>query len=161
MKLKTSLTLGLLFVSLSTYSIVRAEERREEHRSAPVRAAAPRAAPPRFQAHPPGVHPHGPIVRQHPVRVMASRVVVHGTRRWNHWEHVEFARPVYYWDWATIQNITCVAEDSYGDQYPVTEATVPGFGLDNMTTVEDDTLDRCYAESGQDSSCFLATCSHF
>ena len=156
MNLKAFLTLGLLFVLLSPYSIALAEGRGEGHRSAPVRAA-----PPRFQAHPPGVHPHGPIVRQHPVRVLAPRVVVHGSHQWTHWEHAGFARPVYYWEWRTIHHVTCVAEDSYGDQYPVTEATVPGFGIDNMTTVEDDALDRCYAESGQDPSCFLATCSHF
>jgi hypothetical protein len=52
------------------------------------------------------------------------------------------------------------AEDSYGDQYPVTEETVTGFGLTHMSTVEDDALDRCYEESGGDQSCFLATCSH-
>jgi hypothetical protein len=30
-----------------------------------------------------------------------------------------------------------------------------------MTVIEDDALDRCYAESGQDPSCVLETCSHF
>jgi hypothetical protein len=54
----------------------------------------------------------------------------------------------------------CVAEDSYGDQYPVSEAAPPGFGLSDMTGVEDDALDRCYSESGQDSTCVLATCTH-
>jgi len=32
--------------------------------------------------------------------------------------------------------------------------------LANMTDVEDDALDRCYSESGQDSTCALATCTH-
>ena len=123
--------------------------------------AAARPAPPRFQAHPPGVHPHGPIVRQHPVRVMAPRVVARrGAGGWAHWAHPEFARPVYYWDWSVVHSVTCTAEDSYGDQYPVTEGTGPGFGLDNMSNVEDDALDRCYAESGQDGTCYLLTCSH-
>ena len=36
-----------------------------------------------------------------------------------------------------------------------------GFGLVNMTAVEDDALDRCYEESGGDPSCYLATCSHY
>jgi hypothetical protein len=36
-----------------------------------------------------------------------------------------------------------------------------GFGLVNMTAVEDDALDRCAEESGGDQSCYLATCSHF
>ena len=60
-----------------------------------------------------------------------------------------------------MHTVSCIAEDSYGDQYPVTESTWAGFGLGNMTEVEDNALDRCYAESGQDPSCYLATCSHF
>jgi hypothetical protein len=43
---------------------------------------------------------------------------------------------------------------------PVSQVTVTGFGLATMTEVEDDALDRCYAESGQDPTCFLASCSH-
>ena len=31
----------------------------------------------------------------------------------------------------------------------------------NMTTVEDQALDRRYDESGGDPNCFLLTCSHF
>ena len=31
----------------------------------------------------------------------------------------------------------------------------------NMTSVEDDALDRCYEESGGDPNCYLATCSHY
>jgi hypothetical protein len=154
-----------MIVSSAAYSVAWAEEHERgheqehgaEHGAKPVR----REPPPKFQAHPPGQHPHGPIVRQHPTRVMAPKVVVHNHREWNHWEHPEFARPVYYWDWNVIHSVSCVAEDSYGDQYPVTESTFAGFGLANMTDVEDDALDRCYAESGADASCFLATCSHF
>jgi hypothetical protein len=92
---------------------------------------------------------------------MAPAVVAHGRGGWARWNHPEFARPVYYWDWDLIHGVTCTAEDSYGDQYPVTETAFPGFGLASMTAVEDDALDRCYAESGQDSTCYLATCSHF
>jgi hypothetical protein len=55
----------------------------------------------------------------------------------------------------------CTAEDSCGDQYPVTQSTWGGFGLPDMTTAEDDALDRCYSESGGDPSCYLATCSHY
>ena len=77
-----------------------------------------------------------------------------------HWEHPAFPRPVYYWDWSIVRTVTCVAEDSYGDQYPITESATPGFGLQNMTSVEDDALDRCYAQSGQDPSCALVSCSH-
>ncbi|MGA2447529.1 MAG: hypothetical protein ABTD50_02500 [Polyangiaceae bacterium] len=151
MKLKGPLTLGVLFGSLFVCWIGYAEEH--------YRPAA-RQAPPPFQAHPAGVHPHGPIVRQHPVRVLAPRAVVHGRSGWVHWDHPEFARPTYYWSWSGVHTVTCIAEDSYGDQYPVSESAAPGFGLANMTDVEDDALDRCYSESGQDSTCFLATCTH-
>jgi hypothetical protein len=98
--------------------------------------AATRPAPPPFQAHPAG------------------------RSGWSHWDHPEFARPIYYWDWVGVHTVTCSAEDSYGDQYPVSEAAAPGFGLANMTDVEDDVLDRCYSESGQDTTCVLATCTH-
>jgi hypothetical protein len=130
-----------------------AQEHKDEHRSSRVVA-------PKWQAHPAGQHPHGPIVRPHPTRVLKARVVEKGHHAWKHWEHPEFARPQYYWEWTTIRHVTCVSEDSYGDQYPVTEQSTPGFGLDTMTTIEDDALDRCYEESGQDQSCFLVTCSH-
>lgn len=121
----------------------------------------PRPAPPRFAPHAPGVHPHGPTYHSHPVRVLGARNLRYGEHVWRHWGHPEFARPAYYWDWAAVHNVSCVAEDSYGDQYPVSEATFAGFGLANMTSIEDDALDRCYQESGGDSSCYLATCSHF
>jgi hypothetical protein len=188
MKLQTPLALLFSYACLSSgpvSSVVRAEEhgehgeRREEHRD--MRAeerheehheerremrgghevGPPRAAPPRFEAHPPGVHPHGPTVRPHAVRVLKPTTVRYGVHPWHRWTHPEFARPVYYWDWPHIRTISCTAEDSYGDQYPVTESTFRGFGLVNMTVVEDDALDRCYAESGGDQSCYLASCAHF
>jgi hypothetical protein len=159
MKFHAPLVVAALFTSFSFNPAALAEGRPEERRAQPQRVV--RQPAPRFQAHPAGVHPHGPIVRQHPVRVLAPRVVVRGARTWAHWEHPEFSRPVYYWDWAALHNVSCIAEDSYGDQYPVTEAWTAGWGIDNMTGVEDDALDRCYSESGQDTSCYLATCSHF
>jgi hypothetical protein len=125
----------------------------------PPPAQVHRSEPPKWQPHPPGPHPHGPVVRQHPVRVLAPRP--YGAHAWHHWSHPEYARPVYYWNWTTIHNVTCVAEDSYGDQYPVAATWTPGWGLQNMTYVEDEALDRCYQESGGDQSCYLATCSHY
>ena len=101
------------------------------------------------------------MVRQHPIRSLAPRFVARGHHEWNHWEHPEFTRPHYDWAWGTFQNVTCVAEDSYGDQYPVTQLAGPGFGLGEMTNAEDDAIDRCYAESGQDASCYLASCSNY
>ena len=165
---KTPFLMILLIGFLHTSAITQAEEERheEENRAVPFQAhgrpnLAPRPAPPRFANHPPGIHPHGAIVRQHPVRILQPRVIAYGGHTWVHWGHPEFARPVYYWDWGVIHNVSCVAEDSYGDQYPVTESTFSGFGLVNMTAIEDDSLDRCYQESGNDPSCYLVSCSHF
>jgi hypothetical protein len=162
-EIQLSLVLGMSILSLFTSGVSRADDNRErdneQHRGG--RAMAPRPAPPKFSAHPPGQHPHGPMVRPHPVRVLQPHVMVYGGHEWNHWQHPEFARPAYYWDWNLIHHVSCIAEDSYGDQYPVTEATFAGFALVNMTAIEDDALDRCYSESGNDPSCFLLTCSHF
>jgi hypothetical protein len=151
MKVIARLPVGLLFGSLFICLTGYAEERSRQAR---------RPEPPPFQAHTAGAHPRGPTVRQHPIRTLAPRAVVHGSSGWAHWEHPEFQRPAYYWNWAGVHNVTCVAEDSYGDQYPVSEAAAPGFGLANMTDVEDDALDRCYSESGQDATCVLVACTH-
>jgi hypothetical protein len=168
MILKAPFAIALSLASLHAFTTVRAvadEDRREQRGSEDRNHGRPNLAhhpaPPKFAAHPPGPHPHGPIVRPHPVRVLQPRVIQYGGRDWHHWEHPEFARPTYYWDWNVIHNVSCVAEDSYGDQYPVTEATFSGFGITNMTAIEDDTLDRCYAESGNDPSCYLVSCSHY
>jgi len=160
------LSLALWVCTLHASPLAHADDRREE-RSGPEERPhvrpnlAPRPAPPRFVAHPAGPHPHGPIVRPHPVRVLQPRVIAYGGHDWHHWEHPEFARPTYYWDWSLVHNVSCITEDSYGDQYPVTESTFAGFGLINMTAIEDDALDRCYVESGNDPSCYLVSCSHF
>jgi hypothetical protein len=169
-KLLAPFALVLSFAWLQQSNVAHADEHHGEHHEGHEGHAmppqhehpvVPRPAPPRFQPHPPGVHPHGPMVRPHAVRVMRPTVIRRGERPWGHWAHPEFARPAYYWDWPGIRSVTCTAEDSYGDQYPVTQETFAGFGLVNMTSVEDDALDRCYQESGGDPSCFLATCSHF
>lgn len=125
------------------------------------RVYTPRPAPPQFRAHPPGMQPRGRVVPPHQVRVLRPEMYHRGEHHWRHWEHPELARPVYYWNWAAVHGVTCVAEDSYGDQYPITGNVFPGFGLANMSEVEDEALDRCYSESGGDQSCYLATCSHY
>jgi hypothetical protein len=157
--LKLLLTSGVLAGSLCLCIVGSADDHGRpagnDAHSAPVR----RDAPP-FQPHPSGVHPRGRTVPPHQTRVLQPSNVQHGHTGWAHWNHPDFPRPNYYWNWAGVHNVTCVAEDSYGDQYPVTEAAAPGFGINNMTGVEDDALDRCYAESGQDSTCVLATCTH-
>ncbi len=164
--LSAALLFGSSAVPAEEHHEQRHEEHHEEHHEARggwrPPAPPPRPAPPKFQGHPPGAHPHGPQYHAHPVRVMRPTVIRRGAERpWHHWGHPEFVRPIYYWDWAGIHQVTCIAEDSYGDQYPVTQSTWGGFGLPDMTTVEDDALDRCYSESGSDQSCYLATCSHY
>jgi hypothetical protein len=149
MKLKLSLVLALLLGSMLAHADDRRDERSE------------RQEPPKFVPHPAGQHPHGAMVRPHPVRVLQPRVIERGAHVWAHWPHPEFARPVYYWNWGIVHSVSCIGEDSYGDQYPVTQATFSGFALVNMTAIEDSALDRCYAESGGDPTCFLLTCSHF
>jgi hypothetical protein len=171
MNSKISITAGLLLGSLFVCIVGSADDRNRpasneatdhgrpagnnESNTRPARQEAPP-----FQPHAPGVHPRGRTVPPHQTRVLAPRAVEHGRTGWPHWTHPDFQRPNYYWSWAGVHNVTCVAEDSYGDQYPVSEAAAPGFGLANMTDVEDDALDRCYSESGQDSTCTLATCTH-
>jgi len=159
-----AITLGFALFTLGgtawAQEHARSEAPRAEEHARP--APPPRQAPPKFVAHPPGAHPRGATVPRHDVRVLSPVTVTRrGHRTWSHWDHPEFNRPSYYWNWSTIHSVSCVAEDSYGDQYPVSESTWSGFGLDSMTTVEDDALDRCYSESGSDGNCVLATCSHF
>lgn len=158
MKFKAPLAGGLLVASSTLCLLAYAQQRGGQEHGAQARPT--RQAPPPFQAHAPGPHPRGPTVRPHQVRVLQPRAVVHGRTGWAHWDHPEFPRPAYYWDWEHVHNVTCIAEDSYGDQYPVSEAAAPGFALADMTGVEDDALDRCYSESGQDNTCVLATCTH-
>jgi hypothetical protein len=56
--------------------------------------------------------------------------------------------------------MTCAAEDSYGDVYPVTAGDYYGVAYQQrIADIEDLALDRCYAESGGDSSCFLLSCT--
>jgi hypothetical protein len=167
MKLGMSLALTLSLVSTQFSLVARAEDRREEHHEGARREehTPPRAPAPQWRAHPPGGHPAGagyhPGYHPHAVRVLQPRSFRYGEHPYRHWGHAEFVRPAYYWDWRLVHSVSCTAEDSYGDQYPVTESTFAGFGLGNMTAVEDDALDRCYDESGGDQSCYLATCSHF
>lgn len=161
MTCKIPLTVALALAIFQISPLVRAEGRGEERREVRENRPPPRPAPPRFQPHPPGAHPHGPMVRTHPVRILAPRLLRRDEHPWRHWAHPEFARPAYYWNWATIRSVSCIAEDSYGDQYPVSTGTFPGFEMANMTAVEDQALDCCYDESGGDPNCFLLTCSHF
>jgi hypothetical protein len=163
--LENTMNRTVLFAVVASVACLSRNASAEERHEGPARPAEggrpARQPPPKFEAHPPGAHPQGPTVKQHPVRVLAPRVVSRVHRRaWTHWDHPDFPRPAYYWNWSIVHSVTCTAEDSYGDQYPVTEAAGRGFGFSNMTTVEDDAIDRCYAESGRDTTCSLLTCTH-
>lgn len=139
----------------------RHEAQHEEHRD--ERHYAPRPEPPKYVGHQPGYHPPARpvVVHRGQVRVMAPKVIHYGAHPWKHWAHPEFARPVYYWNWGEVHTVSCTAEDSDGDQYPVSVSAWSGFGLQNMSSVEDDALDRCYSETQGDTSCYIATCTHY
>jgi len=144
--------------------LVHAQERHDQEQRPPERPAEPprpnRSQPSQFVPHAPGRNPRSPATQPHQTRSLAPRVMSHGQAEWRHWNHPTFPRPHYYWDWAAVRAVTCVAEDSYGDQYPVTQNIAAGFGLQDMTPIEDAALDRCFSESGQDPSCRLVSCTH-
>jgi hypothetical protein len=74
-------------------------------------------------------------------------------RVWN------FPRPVYNWNWNAVRVVTCVAEDQYGRQYPVTESAYAGPAYEaEMSNIEDQALNTCYQDSG-DESCSLLECT--
>jgi hypothetical protein len=84
----------------------------------------------------------------------------HGGYYWPHWDAPFWARPIYYWNWATLHAVTCVSADSVGDEYTVTEDGYSGLvyqGIINQ--VEDASMDRCYNESGEDPGCHLVACT--
>lgn len=158
------MTRTFVVIALLTGLVVHAQDRHEEQARPQERPAEParpnRSQPSRFEPHTPGRNPRSPVTQPHQIRSLAPRVMSHGQAEWRHWNHPAFPRPHYYWDWNVVRSVTCVAEDSYGDQYPVVQAVAAGFGLQDMTAIEDAALDRCYAESGQDPSCRLVSCSH-
>jgi hypothetical protein len=83
-----------------------------------------------------------------------------GNYTWNRWDHPVFARPVYDWDWAVLRLVTCTAEDSEGDLYPVTEDGYIGVVYeDRVSDIEDAALDRCYSETNSDTGCVLLSCT--
>jgi hypothetical protein len=83
-----------------------------------------------------------------------------GSAPWPRWNHPVFNRPVYDWNWASLRVVTCTAEDSYGDQYPVTEDAYSGIQYQaQLPSIEDAALDRCYDESNGDSTCSLVDCT--
>ena len=82
-----------------------------------------------------------------------------GDYPWYHWEHPWFERPFYYWDWYRLHSVTCTAEDSDGDLFPVTEDGYYGtMYQDRLDAIEDAALDWCYEATQGDSGCWLVDC---
>ena len=84
----------------------------------------------------------------------------HGHFPWAFWRHPLFVFPVYFWEWGRVNYVTCVATDSYGNNYPVTEDGYVGYGYRGVINeVQEIALNRCYAESGGDPGCYPAGCT--
>lgn len=109
----------------------------------------------------PGPGPHfGPGPFPGPGRYFDPIRFRRGDRPWAHWDHPYFAPPVYGFYWDRIQYVTCTAANSAGYQYPATLDEGRGFPYrDNMADAENAALDRCYAETGGDASCYLMGCA--
>ncbi|MGZ3693159.1 MAG: hypothetical protein ACXWQO_03075 [Bdellovibrionota bacterium] len=55
--------------------------------------------------------------------------------------------------------MTCVAADSQGYEYPVTETGYMGIDYQaRLMQIEDAAVDRCYEETNGDEGCQLLTC---
>jgi hypothetical protein len=56
--------------------------------------------------------------------------------------------------------VTCTAEDSEGDLYPVTEDGYVGIEYQSsLDEIEDNALDYCYEDTGGDEGCSLVGCT--
>ena len=83
---------------------------------------------------------------------------VHGGHyHWRHWNH-RWDRPVYGWDWAYLQSVTCTSQDSFGHFYPVTEDGFYGAYERHIVEIEDASMDRCYEETNGDEGCHFVDC---
>jgi hypothetical protein len=77
---------------------------------------------------------------------------------WPHWDRNNVIRP-YDFEWNNLKSVTCVAQDRYRTQYPVTEDGYEGSTYqDRMSEIEQATVDRCFAESN-DTDCQLVSCT--
>jgi hypothetical protein len=186
MKLKIPLAIALLVGSFHVYSTAWAEGGNEHEQGAEQQAedhgpggamhggAAPhgggmvhggggRAAPFQGGGFRPAPHPIVPAPHPafHPAHVYNPYVIHRGAFGWARWAPTyEWVRPTYYFEWDRLRVLTCMSEDSYGDQYPVTESGYHGpMFRDQLGAVEDASLSRCYDESGHDPQCRLITCT--
>jgi len=84
----------------------------------------------------------------------------HGRGYGLRWVHPYFIRPIYGWNWVDVRTVTCVARNSRGQEFPVTASD--GYGVvyrDRLPQIEDMAMDRCYQETGGDTSCALLLCT--
>ena len=108
----------------------------------------------------PGPGPGRPIFRPRPRRTFDPVRFRGGGYRWARWSFPFFVRPVYYWDYARLRSVTCTAVDSVGSTYPVTEYGYVGIAYRaRLNEIQDASMNRCYAESGGDTSCRFAGCT--
>ena len=83
-----------------------------------------------------------------------------GYRQWPHWDRPFFARPDFDFNWAQLRLVTCIATDSNGDEFPITEDEFWGYNyMERLTSIEDQAIDRCFAETNGDTGCALLTCN--
>ncbi len=83
-----------------------------------------------------------------------------GVYPWPRWDHPYFPRPVYGWNWYELRSVTCTAEDSVGDLFPVTEDGYIGEAYQSqLDNIEDAAIDRCYSETNGDPACHLLDCA--
>jgi hypothetical protein len=82
-----------------------------------------------------------------------------GAYPWPVWNHPFFPRPVYYWNWAGLESVTCTAENAAGEQFPVTnDGYIGDVYQEQLGNIEDAAIDRCYNETGGDTTCHLLDC---
>jgi hypothetical protein len=82
-----------------------------------------------------------------------------GAYPWPVWNHPFFPRPVYYWNWGGLESVTCTAVNAAGEQFPVTnDGYIGDVYQDQLPGIEDAAIDRCYNETGGDSTCHLLDC---
>lgn len=67
--------------------------------------------------------------------------------------------PVYPWNWPARFSIMCVAQDSYGNYFDVTEFGYTGWDYQTfMSAVIQASVTRCYYSTGGDIGCRLVFC---
>ena len=89
-----------------------------------------------------------------------TRVIHHGVSGWRHWDHPDFARPTFNWQWDQVKSVTCSTTDSRGHSYPVTDDGYRGQEYQNaVAQLEDTAMDRCHQESRGDQGCRFGNCA--